>query len=742
REALDVAEAAATAEPAANQQHAAPRVHARAGRKGLATAAISLRGASEPGPMVAPIVLKPSSPATRAALRATVQKIRIVPSPPSLLTLCTSAAAPAAADGVDTSTSARFSQARDEFKLGWVEGIATLRSIWLRLQTSQKNGTIRVMVLSDDADMDAEAEAGREEGLVGFADLESCRWAELDKSQWPCAVLCLAGERPDALHAEGCGHSVTRDLWVDNDESFHLAQVTECIRRAIPRSLFSLQLAYWPYKRTFPIQKLPPELLAEIFIYCLPEEHESAQASRRAAPLSVSSVCCSWRQLALSLPRLWARFDLVQRAVPAGDVRALEMAKAWISRSRNVPLSFSLCVETGAITRRVAQREEDGDGDDDKDEDEDSSQRHRKELYTLPFRPLCEAVLEQQHRWKRVSIDYAIEESASHPEMDMVDMPLLEELDLSLPSPGSKALVDLAHSPRLQKLSLSGDFTVALGSKNLEHLKTVHLDLGKEQVLTRFPDTSNLISIADLLAVINRTPNVEHLSASVCGVADPPDKDGSISLSSLRSFSLNVYESNGVSVKTVFSSLTLPSLEDFSLSICSIPRNNASFGIADLLTRSGAQLTRLSLQAPSVTSSEVLMVLRCCVHLVDLVLVDQIRSKEETRALVFALTPTSRYKLLSGHANTELGDTYLCPMLQTLEFSASQIRSLYSEFAAMIALRWSRKNVGLREVRMREQDTWFIGDQMQVKKCIKEGLKLIPFDEFSGRNRKRYDRLL
>ncbi|KIL67105.1 hypothetical protein M378DRAFT_74354, partial [Amanita muscaria Koide BX008] len=54
------------------------------------------------------------------------------------------------------------------------------------------------------------------------------------------------------------------------------------------------------------IQRLCPDILAEIFAFCLPEVTAwIIQISSRDAPLLLCSVCSSWRSLALSTPRLW-----------------------------------------------------------------------------------------------------------------------------------------------------------------------------------------------------------------------------------------------------------------------------------------------------------------------------------------------------------------------------------------------------------------------------------------------------
>ncbi|TDL17510.1 hypothetical protein BD410DRAFT_729876, partial [Rickenella mellea] len=57
----------------------------------------------------------------------------------------------------------------------------------------------------------------------------------------------------------------------------------------------------------YPIHRLPPELVAHIFISSLPK---IGRPNRNWAPLNISSVCMSWRQIAISTPPLWSRIHI------------------------------------------------------------------------------------------------------------------------------------------------------------------------------------------------------------------------------------------------------------------------------------------------------------------------------------------------------------------------------------------------------------------------------------------------
>ncbi|KAJ7785186.1 hypothetical protein DFH07DRAFT_699116, partial [Mycena maculata] len=58
-----------------------------------------------------------------------------------------------------------------------------------------------------------------------------------------------------------------------------------------------------------PVRRLPPEIVQEIFLACLPTQR-NAVMSAQEAPLILTSICASWRALALSTPALWASLHL------------------------------------------------------------------------------------------------------------------------------------------------------------------------------------------------------------------------------------------------------------------------------------------------------------------------------------------------------------------------------------------------------------------------------------------------
>ncbi|KAF8196783.1 hypothetical protein K438DRAFT_1825544 [Mycena galopus ATCC 62051] len=92
-----------------------------------------------------------------------------------------------------------------------------------------------------------------------------------------------------------------------------------------------------------PTRRLPPDIIQEIFIACLPT-HRNCVISASEAPILLGRICSSWRALSLSTPRLWCSLHVAEplRAPNDGSFDLIEIAKTWLGRSGQCPLSISL----------------------------------------------------------------------------------------------------------------------------------------------------------------------------------------------------------------------------------------------------------------------------------------------------------------------------------------------------------------------------------------------------------------
>ncbi|KAF8961889.1 hypothetical protein BDZ97DRAFT_1921004 [Flammula alnicola] len=89
------------------------------------------------------------------------------------------------------------------------------------------------------------------------------------------------------------------------------------------------------------IHRFPPEISSDIFQLCIP--HEMSSDSRRA-PVTLSSVCQKWRQIAHTTPQLWTTVFL--SVGQHSNLSVPRWAQEWIDRSGQLPLSIGLFIES------------------------------------------------------------------------------------------------------------------------------------------------------------------------------------------------------------------------------------------------------------------------------------------------------------------------------------------------------------------------------------------------------------
>ncbi|KAK7448796.1 hypothetical protein VKT23_013526 [Stygiomarasmius scandens] len=93
-----------------------------------------------------------------------------------------------------------------------------------------------------------------------------------------------------------------------------------------------------------PVRRLPPELLSQIFIHCIPSQHLPTR-SNLEAPLLFLQVCRKWRQVTLDTPALWCGLHVhlpdcsLDSALMQRRVRGIN---EWLEKSSTLPISLSL----------------------------------------------------------------------------------------------------------------------------------------------------------------------------------------------------------------------------------------------------------------------------------------------------------------------------------------------------------------------------------------------------------------
>ncbi|KAJ7685696.1 hypothetical protein DFH06DRAFT_1159159 [Mycena polygramma] len=95
---------------------------------------------------------------------------------------------------------------------------------------------------------------------------------------------------------------------------------------------------------------LPPEILAEIFIRCLPDGY-FVLPDLTTAPLILCGICRRWRDVALTTPTLWS--SLFVDFDGMGETKA-QRAEMWLSRAGGSPLSIcSRGIPGGSLLRTL-----------------------------------------------------------------------------------------------------------------------------------------------------------------------------------------------------------------------------------------------------------------------------------------------------------------------------------------------------------------------------------------------------
>ncbi|KAF5346307.1 hypothetical protein D9758_011508 [Tetrapyrgos nigripes] len=137
-------------------------------------------------------------------------------------------------------------------------------------------------------------------------------------------------------------HAHEQELALVDDEITRQESILnelKCRRDLLSRSINNHRILLSPIRRLF------PELLAEIFIHCLPSNHLPTRSSAEA-PLLLLRICKRWRDIALKTPRLWCGIHIHVPNHPLSNpimTRRVEGIKQWLERSGSeLPISISI----------------------------------------------------------------------------------------------------------------------------------------------------------------------------------------------------------------------------------------------------------------------------------------------------------------------------------------------------------------------------------------------------------------
>ncbi|KAJ7704174.1 hypothetical protein B0H16DRAFT_719691 [Mycena metata] len=170
--------------------------------------------------------------------------------------------------------------------------------------------------------------------------------------------------------------------------------------------------------RYYPVLTLPNELVSEIFLYFLPEYPRCPPMCGGLSPITLTQICRSWREIAISTPRLWRAISFNY----GGDNAHVqtEVVKIWLERSGRCALS----IET--------------------DEHYECNDE------------FVEAILPHRMRWEYITVEFVAGRAAS-PRMDG-PMHLLRQLEIHISSHDTPSYLSFHDAPMLTTATL-WDFT-------------------------------------------------------------------------------------------------------------------------------------------------------------------------------------------------------------------------------------------------------------------------------------------
>ncbi|KAJ7253503.1 hypothetical protein C8J57DRAFT_1659580 [Mycena rebaudengoi] len=235
-----------------------------------------------------------------------------------------------------------------------------------------------------------------------------------------------------------------------------------------------------------PVRRLPDDVVREIFVASLPKNRNCA-ISTKESPLLLCTICQSWRNLALSTPRMWASIHIV---APLSDKteRMINTVHAWLARSGALPLSISLIVSQSTFPRPDA-----------------SSLVTALILYSL--------------RWKHIRFILPPFQLKPLSSLSPEDLPILEEAIVD----GFGADADhITMSPRLAFLRATNLWSVSLNPEFISPKTPIRLEFLRHLSFEVVGVPQSYTSPQSMLEILRRCAVLETCTILIAGDLDGP----------------------------------------------------------------------------------------------------------------------------------------------------------------------------------------------------------------------------
>ncbi|KAJ6544211.1 hypothetical protein B0H19DRAFT_1169962 [Mycena capillaripes] len=302
------------------------------------------------------------------------------------------------------------------------------------------------------------------------------------------------------------------------------------------------------------------------------------------APVLLGRICSSWRAISLSTPRLWAMLHLVEppglpdaaTLIEAKRAQRLEMAKTWLGRSGQCPLSISL---------QSIQR-------DDGSEPTASNQ--------TPTSPFLEALIPFAARWQHLRLATPPGELDAISHLTEADVPMLASVCLNHDVDFPFRKVALENFGMLRSSGI-----ISFSAAGINFRETIPLRWHQLTVLEILDRTWAAVLTSEMaFHIISRCPELRRCKLMVC------DKRATETASphpTMELKFLHTFEFEGETPSGLLGWLSLPELRNFILRGEDVAQHSPSvarfFGIC-------TRLESLDIDSNSFTKSSFLETLR------------------------------------------------------------------------------------------------------------------------------------
>ncbi|KAJ7584987.1 hypothetical protein C8J56DRAFT_949577 [Mycena floridula] len=334
-----------------------------------------------------------------------------------------------------------------------------------------------------------------------------------------------------------------------------------------------------------PLRRLPSEIIAEIFLHCLPRRPKATQRSSsmslsfsqpQEAPMLLCTISQHWRDIALSTPALWIHLRY-------RDDTDRDDYDLWLSRSGILPLNISIVTgndyQSLCSTARVLNILVPHLG------------RWKSVEWVMEDRRVAIGADMGRHPGRM----RVIEESFSDPH----EPPVLESLTVHVPNDDDlPAWAPTLIGPSLRELDWQAPTTKLL-ERNTVNLRSLTLAWNRS-------DSPRNVPSLDILLILQNSPVLENCDVSLTDQFFSAATPESPSPSIIRHLSLRQFTIRPASISTIgllLDSIELPALDEIFIDSDPTPfhdENDDGSWIPEtllpLLSRSRCSLTTLSIK--------------------------------------------------------------------------------------------------------------------------------------------------